>query len=236
MIGPGRHAADRTARRGGACKSPRLVYLSIMTAPPVIGLILAGGLARRMGGGDKPMRMIAGKSLLTRVIERVSPQCAHLVLNANGDPRRFATTGLPIVADSIEAFAGPLAGILAGLEFAAGHHPQAELVLSVAGDCPFLPRDLVARLLDARRVEGAEIAVAASGDETHHTIALWPVALRDALRQALLQDNVRAVHRFTAGRHLAVVRWPATPYDPFFNANTEADLARAEQIAREGTD
>lgn len=207
-----------------------------MTAPPVIGLILAGGLARRMGGGDKPMRMIAGKSLLARVIERVSPQCAHLVLNANGDPGRFAATGLPVVADSIEGFAGPLAGILAGLDFAATHYPQAELVLSVAGDCPFLPRDLVARLLEARGAGGAEIAVAASGNETHHTIALWPVALREALRHALLQDNVRAVHRFTAGRRVAIAHWPTAPYDPFFNANTEADLALAEQIAGEKTD
>lgn len=218
------------------CKSRRLGYLKAMTAQPVIGLILAGGLARRMGGGDKPMRMIAGKTLLARVIERLAPQCERLVLNANGDPQRFAATGLQVVADSIEGFAGPLAGILAGLDFVASRYPTAELMLSAAGDCPFLPRDLVTRLAGARVAEDAEIAVAASGDETHHTIALWPVKLREALRQALTQENIRAVHRFTARHRLAVVHWPAMPFDPFFNANTEADLAIAEQITRNETD
>lgn len=204
-----------------------------MIAHPVIGLILAGGLARRMGGGDKPMRMIGGKTLLARVIDRLAPQCDHLVLNANGDPRRFAATHLPVVADSIEGFAGPLAGILAGLDFVASRYPKAEFMVSAAGDCPFLPRDLVSRLVAARGAETAEIAVAASGDETHHTIALWPVKLREALRHALTQENIRAVHRFTARHRLALVAWPATPFDPFFNANTEADLAIAEQIARD---
>jgi molybdopterin-guanine dinucleotide biosynthesis protein A len=197
----------------------------------ITGLILAGGLARRMGGGDKPMRVIGGRTLLDRVIERLAPQCARLVLNANGDPSRFAPTGLQVVPDSLEGHAGPLAGILAGLDYLAAYQPQATLMLSVPGDCPFLPRDLVARLLHLKEAQQADIAVAASGEEIHHTTALWQVSLRDDLRQALTTDHLRAVHRFTARYHVAVVGWPDHPYDPFFNANTEDDLATAEEIA-----
>src|SRR6187455_3622124 len=129
-----------------------------MPATPTLGLILAGGLARRMGGGDKPLTRVAGKTILSRVIERMTPQCQRLILNANGDPARFADTGLPVVADDVPDFAGPLAGVLAGLDWAAKNAPDVATVVSVPGDCPFLPRDLVARLNEARAASGKRLA------------------------------------------------------------------------------
>ena len=194
-----------------------------------IGVILAGGLARRMGGGDKPMREIAGQPILTHVMQRIHPQCDALVLNANGDAARFASFGLPVVADSIEGFAGPLAGILAGLDWAAQH--QADWVVSVAGDCPFLPRDLVARFHEAQQREDADLIVAQSGGQAHPVIGLWKVALRDDLRHALVEENLRKIDRWTARYKLASVEWPVEPYDPFFNANAPEDLTEAEAIA-----
>jgi molybdenum cofactor guanylyltransferase len=202
-----------------------------VTSPPISCVLLAGGLARRMGGGDKPMRMIAGRTILDRVIARLAPQCGALVLNANGDPARFAAFGLPVVADSVADFPGPLAGILAGLDWVAAHVPSAEWMLSAAGDCPFLPRDLVARLAAARAAENAELAVAASGGRSHPVIALWPVRLREELRHALVAEDIRGVERFMTRYRLATVSWPAAPVDPFFNANTAEDLAEAERLA-----
>lgn len=197
--------------------------------PPAV--ILAGGLARRMGGGDKPLRSIAGRPLLAHVIERLQPQCGALALNANGDPSRFSRFALPVIADTVHDFPGPLAGVLAAMEWAATAHPEAQHVLTVPGDCPFLPRDLVARLDQARRAENAEIAVAASGGHLHPVIALWPVALREALRTVLVDEDIRKVERFTARYRRAEVEWPVTPFDPFFNANTPEDVAEAERIA-----
>jgi molybdopterin-guanine dinucleotide biosynthesis protein A len=194
-------------------------------------VLLAGGLARRMGGGDKPMRVIGGRTILARVIARLAPQCSQLILNANGDPARFAAFGLPVVPDSVAEFPGPLAGILAGLDWVAANRPDAEWMLSAAGDCPFLPRDLVARLEAARATEGAELAVAASGGQSHPVIGLWKVALREELRRALTVEDVRRIDRFTARYSLATVSWPTTPLDPFFNANTAEDLAEAERLA-----
>ena len=200
-------------------------------APRIPCVLLAGGLARRMGGGDKPMRMIGGRTILDRVIARLKPQCSELILNANGDPARFAPFSLPVVADSVSDFPGPLAGILAGLDWAAASRPDAAWMLSAAGDCPFLPRDLVARLSAARVAEDAELAVAASGGQSHPVIGLWKVALRDELRHALVVDDTRKIDRFTARYRLATVSWPTTPLDPFFNANTAEDLAEAERLA-----
>lgn len=195
-------------------------------------VLLAGGLARRMGGGDKPMRLIAGHTILARVIARLKPQCGALILNANGDPARFAAFSLPVVADSVPDYPGPLAGILAGLDWVAEHLPSAEWMLSAAGDCPFLPRDLVARLMAARADANAELAVAASGGRPHPVIGLWKLSLREALRHALVVEDIRGVERFMARYRLATVSWPTTPLDPFFNANTAEDLAEAEQLAR----
>lgn len=195
------------------------------------GIILAGGLARRMGGGDKPMQIIAGKTILERVIARLGPQCDELILNANGDPARFADFGLPVIADGVADFPGPLAGILAGLDWIAANRPGANWMLSAAGDCPFLPRDLVARLDQERKRQNAELAVAASGDQTHPVIGLWSVRLRDELRQALVVEGIRKIDRWTSRYPIATVTWPITPFDPFFNANTVEDIAEANCIA-----
>lgn len=194
-------------------------------------VILAGGLARRMGGGDKPMRTIAGKTILGRVIARLSPQCDGLILNANGDAARFAEFRLPVIADGVAGFPGPLAGILAGLDWMAANRPDVNWMLSAPGDCPFLPRDLVTRLDQARAAGSAELAVASSGGQTHPVVGLWSVRLRDEMRQALVVDGMRKVDRWTARYPLATVSWPTSPLDPFFNANTIEDIAEADRLA-----
>ena len=204
--------------------------------PATLCVVLAGGLGRRMGGGDKPMHEIGGRTILDHVIDRLSPQCDGLMLNANGDPARFARFGLPVVADTVEGYPGPLAGVLAALEWAAANRPRVEWVVSAAGDCPFLPRDLVERLQQARRNEGADLAVAASGHQTHPVIGLWKVAARDELRHALVEEDMRKIDRWTARYKLATVSWPIEPVDPFFNANTVEDLAEAERLASLVTD
>ena len=196
-----------------------------------IGLILAGGLARRMGGGDKPRTSIGDTSILARVLERMAPQCTRLILNANGDPSRFADTGLPVIADDVPDFAGPLAGILAGLDWAAANAPDTASVASVPGDCPFLPRDLVQRLDEARQREGKPLACARSGEWRHPVVGLWPVALRADLRRALTQEHLRKIELWTARHGVALADWPAEPVDPFFNVNTPEDAAAAARIA-----
>ena len=206
----------------------KAVTISVAKIP---GVLLAGGLARRMGGGDKPMRQILGRTILERVVARLAPQCDGLILNANGDPARFALFGLPVISDSVADFPGPLAGILAGLDWAAKNRPEMSHMLSAAADCPFLPRDLVARLGEALIKENAELAVAASDGQSHPVIGLWSVALRDELRHALVEEDVRKIDRCTARYRLATVTWPVTPLDPFFNANTVEDIAEAERLA-----
>jgi molybdopterin-guanine dinucleotide biosynthesis protein A len=195
----------------------------------VIAVVLAGGLARRMGGGDKPLRLLAGRPLLDHVLDRVAPQVAGVILNANGDPARFASYGRPVVADPLPDFPGPLAGVLAGLDWAAEHRPDIPTLLSVPGDGPFLPADLVARLEAARAAAGVPMACAASGGWTHPPIALWPVALRGALREALLAGE-KKIDRWTARFGCAAAEWPTHPVDPFFNANAPEDLAAAEAL------
>jgi len=195
------------------------------------GVLLAGGLARRMGGGDKPMRTIGGRTILQRVIARLEPQCDGLILNANGDPARFAAFGLPVIAAGVADFPGPLAGILAALDWAAASRPDVKFILSAAADCPFLPRDLVSRLHQALTEQNAQLAVAASGDQSHPVIGLWSVVLREELRHALVVEDVRKIDRWTARYRLATVTWPTKPLDPFFNANTMDDIAEAERLA-----
>ena len=199
--------------------------------PPTPGVLLAGGLAQRMGGGDKPMRQIGGRTILARVIARLTPQCDGLILNANGDPSRFADFGLPVLADTVADFPGPLAGILAALDWAAINRPDVLWILSAAADCPFLPRDLVARLHRARAEQNAELAVAASDGQSHPVIGLWSVGLREQLRHALVVEDVRKIDRWTARYRLATVEWPVETLDPFFNANTMDDIAAAERLA-----
>lgn len=196
--------------------------------PPTLGVLLAGGLARRMGGGDKPLKRIAGRSILERAIARLKPQVATLILNANGDPARFAGFGLAVVADGVPDFPGPLAGVLAALDHAAAVHPNVAWVVSASADSPFLPADLVARLHAER---GANpLACAMSGGHTHPPIGLWRVDLRDDLRRALVVDGERKIDRWTARHGCVAVEWGTDPVDPFFNANTPEDLAKAEGI------
>jgi molybdopterin-guanine dinucleotide biosynthesis protein A len=196
-----------------------------------LGVVLAGGLARRMGGGDKARLRIGGRTIIERVLARLKPQCAALILNANGDPARFADTGLAVVPDSVPDFAGPLAGILAGLDWAATEAPDVADIVTVPGDCPFLPEDLVARLSAARTREGAPLACARSGEWRHPVVGLWPVTLRGDLRQALVAEGMRKIEAWTARHGVAVADWPAVPVDPFFNINTPDDAAEAERIA-----
>jgi molybdenum cofactor guanylyltransferase len=195
-----------------------------------VGILLAGGLARRMGGGDKALRKLGGIPLLAYAIGALRPQCEGLVLNANGDPERFGGFDLPIVADDVPGFMGPLAGILAGLDWIAAHRPDVASAISVPADTPFLPGDLAARLMDARAKDNALIACARSGERTHQAVALWPISIRFDLRHALVVEDVRKVDAFLQNYSRAIVEWPIKPYDPFFNANDPGDLAAAETI------
>ena len=198
--------------------------------PATIGVLLAGGLARRMGGGDKPLRSIGGQTLLARAVARLAPQCAELIVNANGDPARFGELGLPVVADTVEGFAGPLAGVLAALEWVRENRADHEWVVSIPTDSPFLPRDLVASLHEARARAGVPLACARSGEQTHPVVGLWPVALAEPLRHALVVEDMRKIDRWTALHGVAEAVWPDVPYDPFFNANRPDDLTEAESV------
>ena len=204
----------------------------------IVGVLLAGGLSRRMGGGDKTLRLLAGRPLLDHVIERMRPQVAALLLNANGDPARFARYGLPVAADSVADFAGPLAGILAGLDWAAANLPDCPLVASAPTDAPFLPRDLVARLVAGMKGAGADLACAAADGQPHPVIGLWPVHLREDLRHALIDEEIRKVDIWTARHRLATVDFPADAggLDPFFNANRPEDLDHAAAALQQMAD
>jgi molybdopterin-guanine dinucleotide biosynthesis protein A len=195
-----------------------------------VGVILAGGLARRMGGGDKGLLRLWRRPILDHVIDRVRPQVRALALNANGDPGRFRRYGLPVLADPAPGHPGPLAGVLAGMRWARARHPGAPLLLSVPTDAPLLPPDLVARLAQGLTTSGATIAWATSNGQAHPVIALWPVSLADALAQALA-EGVHSVAEFGARHGVAAVEFAAEGADPFLNINTRADLARAARLA-----
>ena len=196
----------------------------------VVGLLLAGGQSRRMGGGDKALRPLGGIPLIDRVIERLRPQVNALVLNVNGDPARFARLGLPVAADSVPGFAGPLAGVLAGLDWAFSHRSDCPYVVSVATDAPFLPIDLVARLAQGLDEGSADLACAASGGRPHPVFGLWPVRLRYDLRRALVDQAIRKVDLWTARHRLTTVPFADHPVDPFFNANRPEDLETAAAL------
>ena len=201
--------------------------------PPTLGLVLAGGLARRMGGGDKARIEIGGISILDRVLATLSGQTTEIIINANGDPKRFADTGLEVVPDNVAGFAGPLAGILTGLDWLAAQDNGVEWLVSVPGDCPFLPENLVERLHIARRKMGAGVplACARSGEWRHPVVGLWPLTLRADLRKALVDEDLRKIEVWTARHGVAIADWPDQPIDPFFNVNTPEDAALAEQVA-----
>jgi len=197
--------------------------------PPTVGAILAGGLARRMGGGDKPLRLIGGRTVMARIVDRLRPQVTRLAINANDDPSRFGAFHLPVVADSLPDHPGPLAGVLAALDWAAAD-PAVSWVLSVPGDAPFMPRDLLSGLHAARRDQGTTFACAASGGRTHPVIALWPLSIREELRRAVAEEGIRKIDLFTERGGCATAEWPAMPVDPFFNVNTREDLAEADRL------
>jgi len=199
----------------------------------IAGVLLAGGQSRRMGGGDKCLRLLGGQPILAHVIGRARPQVGPLVLNVNGDPARFADFGLPVAADVVEGFAGPLAGVLTGLEWAAANAPGCDYVASFACDAPFLPTDLVARLAAARAEQGADLACAASQGRSHPVFGLWPVRLAADLRRAMVEEDIRKVDVWTSRYALTTVHFSmaetlAGPLDPFFNTNHPDDLAVAE--------
>lgn len=200
----------------------------------ITGIILAGGQSRRMGGGDKGLLEVAGRPMLAHVIDRLAPQVGQIALNANGDPARFAQFGLPVVADTIDGFVGPLAGVLAGMRWAAAHTPGARWIASVSADAPLLPRDVVARLADAVDSRGNAIAVAKSGGELHPVIGLWPIVLADDL-DAALRSGLRKVLHWTDRHGTVPVEFPfielaGRSIDPFFNANTPDELDEAGRL------
>jgi molybdenum cofactor guanylyltransferase len=203
-------------------------------AAAVTGVLLAGGQSRRMGGGDKGLLDLAGKPMLAHVIERLAPQVDRMAINANGDPARFAAFGLPVVADSVPDFAGPLAGVLAGMRWSRTNAPDARWIATAAGDAPLLPADLVARCLETLKGQAGAIALAQSAGGLHPVIGLWPVALADDL-EAQLAAGVRKVLHWT-DRHGTVpvpfgtVRVGEADLDPFFNANTPEELDRLRAV------
>lgn len=196
----------------------------------VAAVLLAGGLARRMGGGDKCLRLLGGRPILAHIIERVRPQISAMVLNANGDLARFKAFGMPVVPDEVEGFAGPLAGVLTGMAWAKANAPSARWLVSIATDTPFVPQDLVARLHEATEREGQPLACAASGGQSHPVIGLWSLALEGHLRTALVDEGVRKIDAWTARHGIATVEFSTTPLDPFFNVNTPDELEAAERM------
>jgi molybdopterin-guanine dinucleotide biosynthesis protein A len=196
----------------------------------IAGVILAGGLARRMEGRSKALLDLGGRPLISRVIERLKPQVASILLNANADLERLAGFGLPVRADVIPGHAGPLAGILTGLRWARETSPAARWLLSVAVDTPFFPADLAIRLHAACR-QGADLACAASGGRRHPVFGLWPLSIADDLERALTREDLRKIDRFTSRYRLAVVDFPVEEgCDPFFNINHPEDLRKAETL------
>jgi molybdopterin-guanine dinucleotide biosynthesis protein A len=204
-------------------------------ALPVVVVVLAGGRATRMGGGDKALRDFGGSTLLDHVLARISRGSVRaIVLNANGDPARFARFGLPVVPDSVADQPGPLAGVLAGMEWAIAHAAGVADIVTVPTDSPFIPEDLIARLLAAREAAGADMACAASAGQAHPVAGLWPVRLAPQLRTALVDERLRRIDRWTARFRLVEVSFPTDPFDPFLNVNTPEDLRAAQALLPRG--
>lgn len=196
----------------------------------MIGLILAGGQARRMGGADKAFLKLGRETLITRAIARARPQVDELIVNANGDPKRFASLGCEVIPDRIGGFLGPLAGILSGFEWMRANRPDARWLASFACDCPFFPTDMVEKLIAEAQSRGVQIAIAASGGRHHPVFAVWSASLPVTSESVLSGEGLRKMDDFVAGFPNIRVAFPSTSVDPFFNINTLDDLARAEEI------
>jgi molybdopterin-guanine dinucleotide biosynthesis protein A len=204
----------------------------------VVGVLLAGGRSSRMGGGDKCLRLLGGKPILTRIIDRLEPQVSDIIINANGDPDRFVDFGLPVVSDSIAGYQGPLAGIHAALEWVKANRPGVQHVVTVATDTPFFPVDLVSRLLTAQD-DAWCFRIAQSEAGTHPVIGLWPIELAEALDDTLKRGE-RKVTTWTRDHGALLVFFPpldigGQSIDPFFNINAPEDLAAAESLVNEHT-
>lgn len=194
----------------------------------IAGIVLAGGRGQRLGQGEKCLCRLGGRSLLEHAVGRAAPQTGTLLLSFNGDARGLPQYRLPVVPDTVPDFAGPLAGVLAGLEYLRAHEPGMRWLASFACDCPWFPRDLVQRLWQHARQDGCEVAIARSAGRLHPVFALWSCDLAAALRDALVRRDMRGAGEFLRTRRHVAVDWPATPFDPFFNINTPDDLALAE--------
>jgi molybdopterin-guanine dinucleotide biosynthesis protein A len=204
-----------------------------MSIDETLGCVLAGGLSRRMGGLEKAFIPLGGRPLLTHVLTRIERQVGMAILNANGSPERFLGITPNVVPDVVEGHPGPLAGVLTGMEWALEHAPHIKWVVTAACDTPFLPRDLVSVMHQVIENEGADMACAATGNHAHPVFGMWPVSLAGDLRKAIVEEGVRKVDAWTDRYHLAIARFPDTPYDPFFNTNRPEDIGTAQRILQE---
>jgi len=201
----------------------------------VTGAVLAGGLARRLGHVDKALVELVGQPLLAHVLERFENQCATTIINANGEADRFLRFGLPVVADTIDEFPGPLAGVLAAMEWARANQPEHKWVATIPVDVPFLPVDLVAQMLAHAKAAGADMVCARSNGRAHPVIGLWPVSLAENLRAAMIEEDMRKVDLWTVRFKLVKTQFDSLPFDPFFNINRPDDIEKAEKILKEAT-
>ena len=192
--------------------------------PPAV--ILAGGRSSRMGGGDKCLLPVNGKSLIAHILAAIIPQTGDILINTNSDPAPFLKFGLPMLPDAIPGFQGPLAGILTGMLWSRRRHPRQAHLLSVASDVPFLPRDLVTRLSQSLIDQNADIAIASCPQGTHPTIGLWPVDLAERLKHDLMQTSIRSVHQWLSTFRVALAEFPS---DALTNINTPIELAACQR-------
>ncbi len=201
-----------------------------MARENIVGILLAGGKSRRMGGGDKCLLQLGGKTILQHAIDRATPQVSNLILNINGDPDRFSHYNLNIVSDDIGNFAGPLAGVLTGMHWVMENHPECKWIVTFPTDTPFFPMDLASKLYGAVSDNKAELACAASGDRHHPVFGIWPVNLFAALKVAMIDNGVRKIDDWTCGYNLKTVKFEFKKIDPFFNINRPEDLECAETL------
>ena len=200
----------------------------------VVGVILAGGLARRMGGGDKSMLKLGGRRILDYVIESAQNQLQTVIINANGDPQRFAEFNLPVQADIVPDFAGPLAGVVSAMAWVKQNQPSITHIITLAADTPFFPADYVTRMLELMQLKHQRLACASYQGRTQPVFGLWPVDLFDDLYKALVEDDMRKVDRFTTPYGVADVPFDELISNPFSNVNKPEDIDLGEQQLAKG--